>query len=132
MWFFLNRFLVCFNLFVLLFLETPCTEVAVQLSMEYSHMRHSFLTYKYSRSLQSWILPWRNISKAYNWFYLKVKTSTFPYHKVFSVSMSYIQRHPVSKMRLPETTRFAISDLALKLFCGALWEYAIPKSTLLS
>ena len=32
--FFVKRFLVCFNLFVLLFLVTPCLVVAIQSSME--------------------------------------------------------------------------------------------------
>ena len=32
---FLNRFFVCFNLFVFLFLVTPCLAVAIQLCMEW-------------------------------------------------------------------------------------------------
>ena len=36
---FLNRFPVCFNLFVLLFLETPCLVVAVQPCMEWTSIK---------------------------------------------------------------------------------------------
>ena len=43
-WFFLKRFLVCFNHFVLLFRVTPCPVVAVQPCMEWIPIKKSILS----------------------------------------------------------------------------------------
>ena len=66
--FFLNRFPVCSNLFVLLFLVTPCPVVAVQPCMEWIPMKKKStvlsqqLNVKIKRPDQ---LPYINISYIY-------------------------------------------------------------------
>ena len=75
--FFLNWFFVCFNLFVLLFVVTPCLVVAVQSCMEWIPFVFLFKKYYFTDSfnisilLCKFLFNWKNAAK---WHDLKIES----------------------------------------------------------